>query len=83
MRLSLWPGLVRALRENQRRQQPRVRLFECGRIFVTVNGTLQEVPVIAGVAAGPALPEQWGLRSEPVDYFDVRGDLEAALHGDG
>ena len=55
MRLSLWPGLVRALRENQRRQQPRVRLFECGRIFVTVSGILQEVPVIAGVAAGPAL----------------------------
>ena len=34
MRLSLWPGLVRALRENQRRQQSRVRLFEIGRTFV-------------------------------------------------
>ena len=31
MRVSLWPGLVRALIENQRRQQPRVRLFEVGR----------------------------------------------------
>ena len=33
MRVSLWPGLVRALIENQRRQQPRVRLFELGRKF--------------------------------------------------
>ena len=83
MRLSLWPGLVRALRENQRRQQPRVRLFECGRTFATVNGTLREVPVIAGLAAGPALPEQWGSRSDPVDYFDVRGDLEALIAATG
>ena len=28
MRRSLWPGLLRAARENLRRQQPRVRLFE-------------------------------------------------------
>ena len=83
MRLSLWPGLVRALRENQRRQQPRVRLFECGRAFVTANDHLSEVPVIAGVAAGSALPEQWGARPEPVDYFDVRGDLEALFAATG
>jgi phenylalanyl-tRNA synthetase beta chain len=83
MRLSLWPGLVRALRENQRRQQTRVRLFECGRAFVTANGHLHEVPVVAGVAAGPSLPEQWSVRSEPVDYFDVRGDLEALFASTG
>jgi phenylalanyl-tRNA synthetase beta chain len=83
MRLSLWPGLVRVLRENQRRQQPRVRLVECGRTFLTANGTLREVPVIAGLAAGPALPEQWGARSQPVDLFDVRGDLEALITATG
>ncbi len=33
MRVSLWPGLVKALLENQRRQQSRVRLFEIGRRF--------------------------------------------------
>jgi len=79
MRLSLWPGLVRALRENQRRQQSRVRLFECGRTFDIGDGRPRETPVIAGLAAGPALPEQWGGRSRLVDYFDVRGDLEALM----
>ena len=34
MRASLWPGLAAALASNQRRQQPRVRLFEVGRKFV-------------------------------------------------
>ena len=63
MRLSLWPGLVRALRENQRRQQSRVRLFEM-RPDVRHRRTerSREVPVIAGLAAGPALPEQWGAQ---------------------
>ena len=83
MRLSLWPGLARALRENQRRQQPRVRLFEVGRKYVTVENRFTEVPVIAGLAAGPALPEQWGAKSEPVDFFAVKGDVAALLDASG
>ncbi len=83
MRVSLWPGLVRALAENQRRQQSRVRLFEIGRRFSLEDGSLTEVPVIAGLAAGPALPEQWGTRSEPVDFFDVKSDIEALLRATG
>jgi phenylalanyl-tRNA synthetase beta chain len=50
---------------------------------VTANGVLREVPIIAGVAAGPSLPEQWDVRAEPVDYFDVRGDLEALFAATG
>jgi phenylalanyl-tRNA synthetase beta chain len=34
MRVSLWPGLLRAALENQRRQQDRIRLFEHGARFV-------------------------------------------------
>ncbi len=83
MRVSLWPGLARALIENQRRQQPRVRLFEVGRRFTLSGGALAEVPVIAGLAAGAALPEQWGVRAEAVDFFDVKADLEALLRATG
>jgi phenylalanyl-tRNA synthetase beta chain len=83
MRVSLWPGLARALVENQRRQQPRVRLFEIGSRFSLEGGALTEVPVIAGLAAGAALPEQWGVRAEPVDFFDVKSDLEALLRATG
>jgi phenylalanyl-tRNA synthetase beta chain len=83
MRVSLWPGLVKALLENQRRQQSRVRLFEIGRRFNLTGATLAEVPVVAGVAAGAALPEQWGAKSEPVDFFDARADIEALFRATG
>ena len=83
MRVSLWPGLVRALGENQRRQQPRVRLFELGRKFQVEGGTLQEIPVLAGIAAGAALPEQWGVAAADVDFFDVRADVDAVLRATG
>ena len=81
MRLSLWPGLLHALRENCRRQQVRVRLFESGRRFA-VDGA--ETDVIAGLAFGAALHEQWDAEVRRVDFFDVKGDLEAlfALTGD-
>lgn len=83
MRLSLWPGLAKALAENQRRQQPRVRLFEVGRKYVPDGAALAEIAVVAGIAAGPVEPEQWGTRPEPVDFFDVKADLEALLRATG
>jgi len=80
MRLSLWPGLAHAARENLRRQQGRVRLFEIGRKF---EGDA-EVEVIAGLASGPALPEQWDAPTRKIDFYDVKADVEAiiALTGD-
>jgi phenylalanyl-tRNA synthetase beta chain len=83
MRVSLWPGLTRALVENQRRQQPRVRLFEVGRKFRVDGDALEEIPVVAGIAAGHALPEQWGAAAAAVDFFDVKSDLEALLRATG
>ncbi|MDY0067946.1 MAG: phenylalanine--tRNA ligase subunit beta [Steroidobacteraceae bacterium] len=77
MRLSLWPGLLRAARDNQRRQQQRVRLFEIGRRYAGDTGA--ETEVAAGLAAGAALPEQWDATPRTVDFFDVKGDLEALL----
>jgi phenylalanyl-tRNA synthetase beta chain len=77
MRTSLWPGLLQALGSNQRRQQQRVRLFEIGRRYSGAEGA--ETEVIAGVVAGSALPEQWGVEATKVDFFDVKADVEALL----
>lgn len=74
MRLSLWPGLLRAVGENQRRQQSRIRLFEQGVVF-PVDGP--ERNVIAGVVAGPRDGEHWAANDDAADFFDVRGDLES------
>ncbi len=73
MRVSLWPGLIKATRENQRRQQDRIRLFEHGARFEAG----EETDLIGGIATGARRPEQWGAKSTPVDFFDVKQDLEA------
>jgi phenylalanyl-tRNA synthetase beta chain len=83
MRVSLWPGLAKALRENQRRQQSRVRLFEVGRKFSVADAKLVEIPVVAGLAAGAARPEQWGDKAVAVDFHDVKADVEALLRVTG
>jgi len=72
MRASLWPGLIKAALENQRRQQDRIRLFEHGARFGDA-----EIDLIAGIATGARRPEQWGSKATPVDFFDVKQDLEA------
>src|ERR1700722_10319036 len=83
MRVSLWPGLINACRENLRRQQTRVRLFEIGNKFNwskdARNSALQEIETLAGIATGTRWPQQWGGRSEPVDFYDVKADVLDAL----
>ncbi len=75
MRVSLWPGLLRATQENLHRQQSRVRLFEIGKKFQNSGGKTQEIETLAGVAIGARWPEQWGAAREPLDFYDVKADL--------
>ena len=77
MRVSLWVGLVQAARENIRRQQARVRMFEIGKKFDVSGAALQEVETLAGIALGQRLPEQWGSPREALDFYDVKSDLMA------
>lgn len=79
MRTSLWPGLLRALQRNLNRQQRRVRLFEHGLRYLPRGGELLQEPMLAGLASGPRLAEQWGAGDGEVDFYDVRADLDALL----
>ena len=86
MRVSLWPGLLRAALENQRRQADRVRLFEHGARFEVTAGTTREIDTLAGISCGPRLPEQWGAPRDfrgPADFYDVKSDLEALFVATG
>ena len=84
MRSGLIAGLVGNLVTNRHRQMNRVRVFELGRCFrrdpdgAPVKGFDQPV-LLAGLAAGPALAEQWGVPARAVDFFDVKADVEALL----
>jgi phenylalanyl-tRNA synthetase beta chain len=84
MRSTLFGGLISNLLTNLKRKQSRVRLFEVGRTF---HRDPQALPVagfhqpwkLAGLAFGGTLPEGWGSGARKVDFFDVKGDLEALL----
>lgn len=86
MRTTLIGSLVNVLRHNLNRRADRVRVFEAGRVFLndpsikagemTVEGFAQP-KMIGALAYGPALEEQWGAPARAVDFFDVKGDLEA------
>lgn len=80
MRTALLPGLVASLARNLARQQDRVRLFELGKVFAqaeAAGAAPVETLQVAAAVAGDAGAEQWGDASRPVDYFDLKGDLEA------
>jgi phenylalanyl-tRNA synthetase beta chain len=79
MRSNLWPGLISVLQYNQNRQQERVRLFEMGLKFSQANGQILQLPILGGVVAGTRYPEQWASGKEPVDFFDVKADIEALI----
>jgi phenylalanyl-tRNA synthetase beta chain len=83
MRVSLWTGLIHTCRENLRRQQHRVRLFEIGNKFQMQDegkySELREIETLAGIATGTRWPEQWGASSTHVDFYDVKADLAAVL----
>ncbi|MBU6489212.1 MAG: phenylalanine--tRNA ligase subunit beta [Burkholderiales bacterium] len=86
MRTTLFGSLIDVLRHNLNRRAERVRVFEAGRVFLrdasvaasemAVEGYAQPKR-IGALAYGPVAEEQWGLATRMVDFFDVKGDVEA------
>ena len=88
MRSSLLGSLLQVLKFNLDRKAPRINVFELGRVFLrdaesqntdtTVAGFNQPMRV-AGLAYGSRAPFNWDVPAKAVDYFDVKGDVEALL----
>lgn len=88
MRSSLLGSLLQVLKFNLDRKAKRVRVFEVGRVFLrdeavqntdtTVEGFDQPMR-LAGMAYGSKNPLQWGQKDQALDFFDVKGDVEALL----
>ena len=77
MRTTLLGGLLDTLRTNVSRKLDRIRIFEVGRCFTRSADGYEQPLRIGGLAYGPAAPEQWGEAKRAVDFFDVKGDIEA------
>jgi phenylalanyl-tRNA synthetase beta chain len=78
MRVSLWPGLLTALRYNQNRQQDRLKIFEVGLRFDNSDPKhLIQEKMLSGLLFGSAAPLQWGMPSRSVDFFDAKHTIES------
>ncbi|HET7837691.1 MAG TPA: phenylalanine--tRNA ligase subunit beta, partial [Variovorax sp.] len=88
MRSSLLGSLLQVLKFNLDRKATQVRVFELGRVFLrdasvattdsTVKGVHQPMR-LAGLAWGDAAHGRWEGKAERVDFFDIKGDVEALL----
>ena len=88
MRSSLLGSLLQVLKFNLDRKAPRVNVFELGRVFLrdaqtrntdtTVAGFNQPMR-LGGLAYGPRSAVHWGQSDKAVDFFDIKGDVEALL----
>jgi phenylalanyl-tRNA synthetase beta chain len=81
MRSTLLPGLLSSLRHNLNHGIRDVRLFEIGRIFSTLKaGELPHETLALGlVAMGGAVEEDRAQAERELDFFDLKGALEAAV----
>ncbi len=78
MRSSLWSGLIGAAGYNLKRQQSRIRLFETGLRFVPGAEGLAQIPTLSMLVCGAREEQSWTAdNSTAVDFFDLKGDIEA------
>lgn len=79
MRISLVPSLLACLKSNVKRQHSRIRIFERGLRFVKSGDSLDQKAGIAGLVYGARTEQNWFADKDLVDFYDIKGDLEALL----
>jgi phenylalanyl-tRNA synthetase beta chain len=88
MRSSLWPSLIGNLQSNLNRKASRIRIFEIGRVFQRDDSTKSAELAVQGVSQpmrvgllcyGAYSAEQWGIKTRPSDFFDLKADVEVLL----
>ncbi|CAN5157806.1 phenylalanine--tRNA ligase subunit beta [soil metagenome] len=87
MRAGLASSLLPVLSYNLKHRADRVFVFEIGRVFKRDAGVVDTLSSVVGIdqplragglAFGPAVPEQWGVKpTRDVDFFDIKADVEA------
>ena len=84
MRRTLWAGLLPSWQHNVRRQHTDVRLYEAGLRFepdTAAEHGIAQISTLAGLIWGQAENTHWDRPSRAVDFFDIKGDVEALFAG--
>ncbi|WP_089606021.1 phenylalanine--tRNA ligase subunit beta [Acinetobacter piscicola] len=83
MRSTLLSSLIPCVQHNINRQQHRVRFFELGLRFDYQNAQniddLKQIPTLAMIAVGAKQAESWHAKAQPMDFFDLKGEVEEVL----
>ena len=80
MRTHLLPGVLANIKSNLARQNQDLALFETGKVFSKAKEITQK-DVLLLAKTGQHAPEQWSVKDQKVDFFTLKGDVEAVLYG--
>lgn len=78
MRPTMVPGMLGAISYNINRKAKRLSLFEIGKLYKEKEGSYAEEPVLSVGLAG-IKHEDWKVRKEEFDFFDIKGVFEKLL----
>ncbi len=84
MRISLIPGMLMTMMKNWAQRNLNLRLFELGKVF-SASADINTLPVetnrLSILWTGRRYPESHYFKADPVDYFDLKGVMEALFQG--
>jgi len=79
LRPSLLPGLLDVALFNLNQKNGHFAAYEIGNIHLLAKNELLEQPMIGIVLAGQKAPSHWSEKSEPFEFFDLKGLIENLL----
>lgn len=83
LRTTLMPGLLELLARNLRRQITSLHVYELGSVFLPKSLPLmsqpEERPALGIALMGQVRSMGWGIPQRNVDFYDLKGIVEAAL----
>lgn len=81
LRMNMVTGLLDDIAYNTARKVKDVALYEQGRVFYREDGTDRpsEEEHIAGAVTGTLVPQAWNQPAQDVDFYQVKGIIEAYL----
>ncbi|HZS46719.1 MAG TPA: phenylalanine--tRNA ligase subunit beta [Blastocatellia bacterium] len=77
MRTSLLPGLLDAVQHNFNHGTRNVNLFELGRCFNFAGEVIHEREMLSMVMTGQVSEADWQRQNETVDFYALKGVIEA------
>jgi phenylalanyl-tRNA synthetase beta chain len=81
MRTTLVPGLLETARYNLSRTNMNLKVFELRKIFLhdAEERLPRELRHLAGLATGYVEEPHWTSQPRPVDFYDIKGCIDALL----